>query len=281
MENQPIFTNNTSAENAPIVSQTPQAPQSSKKPFNLKAFGIGAAGVVALAAVTVLAINFFSEKSEFIENGGKSLPNLSESRYVDLKDYDLALDSVNRDFEDEIQEKITFFFSYLKPEMKTLTMVSENYSEFHSEDGEDASGDYRLATLTLKSDTNEKFLAKILTTLPSVYGYELVIEDDKENEIYTYKSGNITKDLYANAEYDSLLDVILDKLPYKGEIEGGAKFEITYEGEEGDRLTVSPLDGSLSTEDCKKALAAAAEWAKSLELKYAKEITESNFTCKL
>ena len=267
--------------NERIISVTPVEEPTAPKKINLKLVFVIAGGVVLLAAIIFLVITFFSEKAEFVEDGGKSLPNLSESKYVDLKDYDLSLEGADSDFETEIQEKIMLFFTYLKPEMKTLTMVSSETSESLSESEDDASGSYRVSTLTFKSDTGERFAAKVFTDIPSTYKYELIIEDASGKEIYSYTAGDITKDLYADAEYDSLLDVILDKLPHTGELESGAKFEITYEGEDGDRLTVSPAGSSFSTEDCKNALSAAADWANSLELKYSKEITENNFACEL
>ena len=271
MENQPIFTTNT----APEATETPP------KSFNLKLFSVVVAVVVALAGAIVLVVNLLKDNSEFVEDGGKSLPNLSESKYVELKDYDVSFEELESFYEEEIEEKITLFFTYLKPEFKTLTLVSTDYSENTPETEDDTSGGYKTTVLTLKSDTGERFTASVLIRSPKTNGYELVIEDASGKEIYSYTAGDITKDLYAGAEYDSLLDVILDKLPHTGELESGAKFEITYEGEDGDRLTVSPAGGSFSTEDCKNALSAAADWANSLELKYSKEITENNFTCEL
>lgn len=292
MSNEPIFSNNPNESKAIFsdASATPternargfRTPQNNPNPKHL---GIGIAIAVVLAAVGIYLLlpkDTPVRAGEFNENAKSSREVEGKNPYVELVGFDLTLEEISPYTSEEITDKISKFFTYVYPDISTLTLKNTEVGEASSPE-ETSDEEDPITTKTYSyhfaANNGKNFTANIIVT-SNLSGCELVILDSANNEIYTYKSGTIPENAYYT-DAENLLDAIITFLPHSGEAASGEKFDITFEGDSENRLTISAESETsvLSAEACQDALEKAVSWVNSLSLDYTGEISASNFIC--
>ena len=282
MNNQPLYSNNipTTPPTAPII--TPQGP--TKKPTKKIIIAVAVLLIVITIVVVGIIIYRNSSSDTFSDDPKKSLSSTSSSTYLSLENYDeIDFDTLSDDQEQELQKLITTFFSYAFQNFKSLTASDINKKEVSKEN--EATEEENIETVktisfNLTSDTKERFTVYVEVS-SNVYGYNLSIENHKNEEIYSQFKNTDFNTIKPYKNKSDFLEAISYKLPYSSETKNGVKFDVAYEDDEQSRLTISAADEEaiLSEADCTDAKEKTLEWVKNLSLEYDETISTSNFIC--
>jgi len=273
-------------ENQSIISSTKNArglrtPAKPAKKGPSKIF-LAASAVLVVAGVAFLVISNNSSAETFNEDAAPRGSLETTANYASLEDFELEIDELSIDDLEEIENKISLFFTYSLPEIKTLTAGTPEVSKEKPEETvseEENPSETTLIKIPLSANTNQKFFAE-LSLMSNISGYTLTILDNKNNEIYAYNGGAFNNSVYDTSS-EPFLDSIITKLPYTDKADSGVEFTVEYQGADEDRLTISPVEEgkTLSEVDCENTLKKSIDWANSLNITYSGEITEANFVC--
>ena len=273
MDNAPIFTTNNAPEGTSF--KTP------RKSPNPKVFGIGAIVVTVLATVGIILLlpkETPVRAGEFNDNASSTREVEEVRTFVSLEEFELSDPLLSPYNADEAEDKIIKFFTYAFPEISTLTAkdlkTEDNSSSEASSEENPSSG--KTLTYTLSSNTGKTFFAEI-SFASNLSSYFLVIKSMNGSELYSYSGGEVTKDLFDHSS-ESLLDLIFAELPLSGET-NGEQFDITYEGDEKDRLTLSATSDEETLKNCDAVKSAAVSLVSNLNLGFSGEISAENFIC--
>ncbi len=290
MQNEPIISSGNTNTNTPF-SASPLTSGKSPKNFKIVKISLGA---LCLVAVVVLAVIFlprlFTGDSYYNENARAAGDVDVSTRYAALENYNFSFESLSSFDEKDLQEKIVYFFAYTYPKIKILSVSNvktyvetpkvENSSENSGESSEDTEKviSYPATEFDLFANTGEKFIIKVAEPQGP---YILTIFNSAHQELYEYIGGEITHNPYKENETDSLIDAIIEKLPYSSETDSKVKFDVTFEGDKDNKLSITASDENktLSAEECGEIKTKVVEWANSLNINYSKEITAEDFTC--
>ena len=283
MNNQPFFSNNS-----PSMSPTAfdnSSPEPTKKPT--KKIILISAGILALAIVVVIGIIVFHHLSgdTFSDDPKVSLQNTSSSKYITLENYeDIQFNDLSDDQEQELQDTITTFFSNMFPKFTSMTVSNSNDAKttVENEATEEENIEEKSTTsFVLTSNTKEQFLVTVEIS-SNVYGYSLSINDSNNKEIFSqFKNTDFNSiDPYKPNE-QNFIEAISYKLPFSSETDNGIKFDVAYEGDGEDRLTISATDeaSSLSDSDCENAKQKTVDWINNLDINYSETISAANLIC--
>lgn len=292
MQNEPIFSNNPNQKTA-IFSNAESAPaEKNAKGFRTpkntpspKHIGIGIAAAVLVAAVGIFLLipkDTPVRANEFNENASSSRQVEGKNLYAELVDFEILDEAISPEVAEELEKKASLFFTYTYPKIATLTVKKTETVETKSPE-ETSEEENPITTKTFKyhltADNGKKFIIEVVST-SNLSSVGLSILDDHEKELYSYESGTIDVNPYYS-DSEILLDALITLLPYSSETETGEQFDVTFEGDSENRLTISAKNESdvLSAEACESAKEKAVEWAKTLTLNYYGDITADNFVC--
>ena len=261
MQNEPIISN-SSATNS----------KSTKKQLNFKIIGItiGTIAIIAVMLILVLPKILPGDSIDFNENANANNDLITKDEYVTLENYDLTSSELSSFNYADIQERIILFFTNAYPEISTLTVTKHDIKEEEiSEEGEETPILKKTEELSIKSDTNKEFAVNI-NIFSNLENYTLEILSNGK-AIYDYVGNSITKNAIPDKETDKLVEATIAKLPHSGK-KDDIEYEITYEGANEDKLTVS-------SSNCKEAISLAVEWANNFAENLNREVTENDFVC--
>lgn len=219
------------------------------------------------------------EAGGFDEEASSNEDVSEEGGYIALENYELEFKEMSKLKAEELREKIVLYFSYARPDLKTLSVEKVEKESFKGADDEESLGslDSEETKFILCANNGEKFRVRVSTTK---YGYELEIYNARGYEIYSYSSDLITKEEYA--ETDDLIEAIAIELPYEARLESGTEFTVFYDGEDN-KLKIAGSDDeneALGEAACREAIEKAVSWARGLDgLNYTGEIGSENFVC--
>lgn len=270
--------------NEPFLSNTnPEPFHTPRKTPNPKVIGIGTAVAVVLiiAGIILLIPKETPVRAGEFNDDATSTREVPETReYVDIEDFELEGSILTASEVEEVEDKLTTFFTYAYPEISSLSVKDlqvEEYSSPAEVTDEENPGEEKTYKYTLVADNGSKFIAEIETST-NVSGYSLLIKNSNNEGIYSYKSGSITSDLYDHS-FDDLVSSAITFLPLTATTAEGEEFEITFEGDEDDVLFLSAVSEEETLRNCDAAKTAAIEKLKSLPLEYSGSISENDFVC--